>query len=327
MSERNAFVTGAAGFIGSHLTDRLLEDGWNVTGIDSFEDYYPRALKERNLIGALNHRAFQLIEANLLDLLDASKRDRITGSLASADAVFHLAAQAGVRASWGTAFRTYTDNNVLATQALLEECLRTEVDRVVYASSSSVYGDIDVLPMCEDAICRPHSPYGVTKLAAEHLCRLYHRNFDLSTVSLRFFTVYGPRQRPDMAFHKFMRAMLEGRPIEIYGNGTQTRDFTFVSDIVDGIIAAALAPPKDVEGEVFNLGGGSRVSLSHAVDVLAKATDTTTAAERGDVQPGDVQNTSASLDKSRKILDYSPKVSLQDGLATEAEWMKTLIAS
>ena len=228
-------VTGAAGFIGSMLVDRLLQEGHDVVGVDSFEDYYARCFKEGNIAAALTSPRYRMVEANILRLAEAREAESLTDLVDWADVVYHLAAQAGVRASWGTSFATYTDNNVLASQLMLESAKTTGVGAFVYASSSSVYGDTDEFPMREDAKCRPFSPYGVTKLAGEHLCQLYWRNFSLPTVSLRFFTVYGPRQRPDMAFHKFIRAMLADEPIEVYGDGHQTRDFTFIRDIVDGL--------------------------------------------------------------------------------------------
>lgn len=319
MSSRTALVTGAAGFVGSHLSDRLLADGWTVVAVDSFEDYYDRRFKERNLVSARAHARFELIENDILSLAESGE---LAALCARVDAVFHLAAQAGVRASWGKDFDIYARNNILATQVLLETCRHNGNPRVVYASSSSVYGDTAVLPMREDAACWPHSPYGVSKLAAEHLCRLYHRNFGLPTVSLRFFTVYGPRQRPDMAFHKFARTLLEGGSLDIFGDGTQTRDFTYVSDIVQGLVLALDAP----SGAVFNLGGGSRVTLAEAIEALGAAAGVEAAFARGDVQPGDVKDTSAWLENSRDILHYAPEVSLADGLAAEVAWMREIMA-
>src|SRR5687767_12288155 len=226
-----ALVTGAAGFIGSHLSARLIAQGATVTGLDCFTDYYPRALKERNLRD-LRGPGFTLVESPIAETNLDALLDGITH-------VFHLAAQAGVRKSWGRDFRVYTVNNVEATQVLLEACVAKPIERLVYASSSSVYGDRVTLPMREDALPQPVSPYGVTKLAAEQLCYLYYVNHGVPAVSLRYFTVYGPRQRPDMGFHIFLRAALLGTPITVYGDGEQTRDFTFVADAVGATIAAA----------------------------------------------------------------------------------------
>jgi nucleoside-diphosphate-sugar epimerase len=207
MTRRTALVTGAAGFIGSHLSCRLIAEGWTVVGVDSFEDYYPRAYKDRNVSALMESDAFTMHEMNLLSLREPGSTGAalLRKCVGDADAVFHMAAQAGVRNSWGTAFDIYTDNNVLVTQLLLEVAKSEGIGRFIYASTSSVYGDTDVLPMREDAVCRPYSPYGVSKLAGEHLSRLYWRNFGVPVVAVRFFTVYGPRQRPDMAFHRFIR--------------------------------------------------------------------------------------------------------------------------
>jgi nucleoside-diphosphate-sugar epimerase len=324
MSPKKVLVTGVAGFIGSHLAERLLAEGNEVIGVDSFEDFYPRELKEANLAAFREHPAFRFVEANILELgREASGGDAWGVAAAQISGVVHLAAQAGVRDSWGTSFDIYTTNNVLATQVLLERFKGTAIDRFVYASSSSVYGDTDVFPMREDARCEPFSPYGVTKLAAEHLAKLYWRNFGLPTVSLRFFTVYGPRQRPDMAFSRFARALLEGRELEVYGDGRQTRDFTYIDDIVDGIMLALEGPP----GGVFNLGGGSRVSLLEAIDVLGKAAGVEPRVELRDKQAGDVRDTSASLDLAWDVLGYSPKVPLDEGLAAEVAWMRELLGT
>jgi nucleoside-diphosphate-sugar epimerase len=220
-----ALVTGGAGFIGSHLASALLDRGAEVTALDCFTDYYPRFIKEANLAVNLGRPGFQFIEgsiqhADLPALLDGKTH------------VFHLAAQAGVRKSWGGDFRIYTDHNVDATQNLLEACVGRPLHRFVYASSSSVYGDNASIPMRETALPQPVSPYGVTKLAAEQLCYLYFVNYKVPATSVRYFTVYGPRQRPDMAFHRFIKAALRGDPLTLYGDGEQTRDFTFVTDAV-----------------------------------------------------------------------------------------------
>jgi len=305
-------VTGAAGFIGSHLSDRLLADGYAVVGIDSFEDYYPRAIKEANLAGARANPAFMLHEANILDLAaeaapggpEASGVDgsALAALLRDCACVYHVAAQAGVRASWGSSFEVYTRNNVLATQQLLEACVAAAVPKVIYASSSSVYGDQDELPLREDMVPRPRSPYGVTKLAGEHLCGLYHANHGLDAVALRFFTVYGPRQRPDMGFHKFITAMLKGREIVIYGDGTQTRDFTYVDDIVEGLVLAQKAPA----GAVMNLGGGNRVSLLEAIATLGELAGTEPKLIRQGVEAGDVRDTWARVSRAVELVGYAP---------------------
>jgi UDP-glucose 4-epimerase len=316
-----ALVTGCAGFIGSSLTDRLLAEGWEVIGLDSFEDYYDRALKQANLREALENPAFRLIEEDLVGL---AAQDPAAGSatslyevVSSVEHVYHLAAQPGVRGSWGRNFETYARNNVLATQVLLECAKDVGVGAFVHASSSSVYGETDVLPMHEEAECRPFSPYGVTKLASEHLARLYARNFGVPTVSLRFFTVYGPRQRPDMAFNKFVRAVLEDRPIEVYGDGSQTRDFTFISDIVDGLTAA----PAARAGSVLNLAGGCRISLSGALEVLASVVGREIRMERSPAQAGDVPDTWASVERAHAEIGFEPTVDLETGLAAEYRWL------
>lgn len=315
-------VTGSTGFIGSHLCDRLLADGHDVVGIDSFEDYYPRSLKEANIAAALNSPRFALLESSILDLAasDASELGAVNNLaevLAGASCVYHLAAQAGVRASWGSTFEVYTRNNVLATQRVLEACLAVGVPKVIYASSSSVYGNQDVLPLAESMRCVPRSPYGVTKLAAEHLCGLYHANYGLDTVALRFFTVYGPRQRPDMAFHKFARALLEGKEIVVYGDGRQTRDFTFVSDIVEGLSRARLAPA----GAVMNIGGGNRVSLDEAIGVLGRVAGIEPRFSLHDTAAGDVRDTWADVSLAAELIGYAPAVPLEVGLEREYEWV------
>src|SRR6266487_1841791 len=220
-------ITGVAGFIGSNLAERLLADGHEVVGIDAFLDYYPRCIKEQNIENIRSYRRFTFIEGDLLELSLAPLLDGV-------DYILHKAAQAGVRASWGSSFSIYADCNILATQRLLDTLLTTgqQIKRFVYASSSSVYGNAEVLPVSEATTPQPISPYGVTKLAGEHLCQLYHHNFGIPTVALRYFTVYGPRQRPDMAFHRFCKAIIQHQPLGIYDNGEQTRDFTYISDVI-----------------------------------------------------------------------------------------------
>src|SRR3954452_21495492 len=255
-----ALVTGCAGFIGSHLVESLLEDGHDVLGVDCFNDNYGRAQKLRNLERALDWDGFEFVPIDL-------SRGQLTELVAETDVVFHLAAESGVRPSWGGRFEQYVRNNVTATQHVLEAVHACGGRRVVYASSSSVYGQAQSFPTAEDALPAPFSPYGVTKLAGEHLAMLYAGNHGLDCVALRYFSVYGPRQRPDMAFRRFAAAALEGRPLEVYGDGGQTRDFTFVADIVAATRAAAEAP--GVAGQVINVGGGSRARLDEAIEILS----------------------------------------------------------
>ena len=313
-------VTGCAGFIGSSLCDRLLADGQTVIGIDSFEDYYARSQKEANLAAARSSPRFTLVEANLLDLAAASAeggRTRLEDLFAGADCVYHLAAQAGVRASWGSSFEVYTRNNVLATQRVLEACVAAGIPKVIYASSSSVYGDQAVMPLVETMRPEPRSPYGVTKLAGEHLCGLYHANYGVDTTALRFFTVYGPRQRPDMAFNKFIRALLEDREIAIYGDGTQTRDFTYIDDIIEGLVRSRRAPA----GVVMNLGGGHRVSLSETIATLGRIVGVEPKLRMQGAEKGDVRDTSADITRAAQLIGFQPATGLEAGLAREVDWL------
>jgi nucleoside-diphosphate-sugar epimerase len=307
-----AVVTGAAGFIGSHLVESLLADGREVTGVDAFTDYYAREVKEKNLAAARDHGTFRLVEGRLQDM-------DLADILDGAAEVYHLAAQAGVRASWGRDFGIYTDNNVLATQRLLEAAGPAGAGRIVYASSSSVYGDAAELPLRETAACRPVSPYGVTKLAAEHLGALYHSNLGLPVVSLRYFTVYGPRQRPDMAFHRFLKAARDRTPIQLYGDGRQTRDFTFVSDIVAATRAAAVSGRP---GRVYNVGGGERVALSDVIDRIGRVTGRPLEVVRQDAQKGDMRDTSADTSAAAADLGFHSTVTLEEGLEREWHWIR-----
>ena len=307
-----ALVTGAAGFIGSTLCDTLLAAGHDVVGIDCFIDYYPRALKERNLIAARASPRFRFLEASLVD---APLADLLRG----VDVVYHQAAQAGVRASWGDDFRIYSDNNVFATQRLLEASRAASLRKFVYASSSSIYGDTDDLPMRETSRPQPVSPYGVTKLAAEHLTWLYWKNYGLPTVSLRYFTVYGPRQRPDMAFHRFIKAVLTGDRIRLFGDGAQSRDFTYVDDIVAANLAAAT---NDVAGQVFNVGGGSRTTVNEVIASIGAIVGRAPVVENLEVQKGDVRHTAADTSRARAELGYVPRVPLRTGLEREVAWVR-----
>jgi UDP-glucuronate 4-epimerase len=307
-----ALVTGGAGFVGSHLSEQLLATGADVLAIDSFTDYYPRAIKERNLAGLRGQAGYRLIEA---DLNAVDLREVLTGITH----VFHLAAQAGVRKSWGRDFQTYTTLNVDATQRLLEACVGLPIERVVYASSSSVYGDAVEMPMREDAMVQPVSPYGVTKLAAEHLCHLYYVNHAVPTVSLRYFTVYGPRQRPDMGFNRFFSALLDNRPVVQFGDGRQTRDFTFIADIVTATADAAV---HGVPGRVYNIGGGSRVSLGDVFEMIARVSGRRLEIAHQPAQKGDMRDTFADTSRARADLGFQPSVDLETGLRTMFTWME-----
>ncbi len=310
-----SLVTGVAGFIGSHLAERLLADGHDVVGIDNFLDNYPRAFKEKNLSALAGRPRFEFFAEDLLDV-DLKKL------LRDVSCVFHLAGQPGVRSSWGKEFSRYTENNIRATQRLLEAAKELKLEKFVYASTSSVYGDTADLPMREDGGTRPVSPYGATKLAAEHLCYLYWRAYGVPTVSLRFFTVYGPRQRPDMFFHILMRALLRGEAVPLFDDGEQTRDFTFSADIVEGVMAAARYPGK---GEVFNLGGGSEISLVKAIVLIEKIAGRRAKLERFDRQKGDVRHTRARLDQAMEKLNYAPKVGLEEGLTAQWDWLRAAL--
>jgi UDP-glucuronate 4-epimerase len=308
-----ALVTGCAGFIGSHLTESLLADGWEVRGVDCFNDNYDVRDKHANLAVARDHDGFSLVTANLA----AGDAEPL---LAGCDAVFHLAAEPGVRSSWGQGFARYLRNNVAATQRLLEGAARRPGTRLVYASSSSVYGESETLPTPEDATPQPLSPYGVSKLAAEQLCQLYHANHEVDAVALRYFSVYGPRQRPDMAFRRFCEAAVARSPIEIFGDGRQTRDFTYVGDIVAATRAAAVA--VGVAGGVYNVGGGSRVSLTSTLELLAEIAGRPLDVRRGDRESGDVQDTGADIARARADLAFEPATNLRTGLAAEFEWVR-----
>lgn len=303
-------VTGAAGFIGSHLCERLLADGHEVVGIDSFDDYYDRARKEQHLSSAIEDERFSLIEA---DLVDAD----LSPILRDVEVVYHMAGQPGVRPSWGPHFDRYVQDNIVATQRLLESLRTLPLKRFVFASSSSVYGNAETFPTKETALPRPISPYGMTKLATEHLCFVYMRNFGLPATALRYFTVYGPRQRPDMAFDRFMRAVADGEEIEIFGDGEQTREFTYVSDAVDGTVKAATG---DVVGHVINLGGGSRVTVNRVIDTLEEISGARARRKYLPALPGDPRHTGASINLAREKLTWEPRVSLREGLAKQWEW-------
>jgi UDP-glucose 4-epimerase len=303
-------VTGVAGFIGSSLAQTLLERGEEVVGIDCFLDYYPREIKEKNLTSLRDFSAFTFIEKNINDL-DFKK------ILPGVDGIYHQAAQAGVRSSWGNNFEIYTNNNILATQRILE-AVKGQSIRVVYASSSSIYGETQKIPMQEEDTPCPVSPYGVSKLAGEYLCYLYFKNFGVPTMSLRYFTVYGPRQRPDMAFHRFIKAICNGGEIELYGDGEQTRDFTYIRDAVEANI---LAMERGTPGKVYNIGGGANVSMNHIIIRMEHILDKKARIRRLERQKGDVSHTYADTTRARKELGFAPKTGMDQGLAQEAEWL------
>lgn len=301
-------VTGCAGFIGSTLTDRLLNDGHEVIGIDCFTDYYPPVIKRENIESALRHSNFTFIQEDILRM----------ATFPHVDVVFHLAAQAGVRASWGSDFFIYTRNNIEATQILLEWYKASDLKKFVYASSSSVYGDVP-LPMREERRLQPVSPYGVSKLAAEYLCYLYWKNFKLPTVSLRYFSVYGPRQRPDMAINKFVNAIFQNKSIIVFGDGCQTRDFTYVSDVVDANIRAATS---SVTGDVFNIGGGSRISVIGLIREIEKYSGKNAQIQYAESQKGDVNDTLAEISKAQKYIGWTPEVSISNGIKDYIDWYR-----
>lgn len=303
-------VTGAAGFVGSHLSALLLEGGERVRAVDAFTDYYERERKQRNLADVIEDPRFELLEADLVEAdLDAL--------LDGVDVVYHLAGQPGVRPSWGRDFSIYTRQNILATQALLEAARRFPLRKVVYASSSSVYGNAETYPTSETLRPQPISPYGVTKLAAEHLCELYRTNFGVPTASLRLFTVYGPRQRPDMAFSRLVRIAVEGGTFELFGDGTQTRDFTYVGDVVRAFRDAAASEWLGVA----NVGGGSRTSMNDVIETLVGLAGPIDV-RRGPSQPGDVAHTGADIRVAADGFGYAPRTSLRDGLAAMVEWAR-----
>lgn len=311
MSERVALVTGAAGFIGSHLCARLVRDGWRVRGVDCFTPYYDPAQKERNVAGLAREPRFEL---KRVDLGGADLR----GLLDGVDTAWHLAAQAGVRGSWGRSFAEYTAQNINATQRLLEAAVGSGLRCFVCASSSSVYGEAPTYPMPEDGPLRPISPYGVTKLAAEHLARLYALAHGVPTVSLRYFTVYGPRQRPDMAFHRFFRAILGGEDLTLFGDGSQTRDFTFVDDVTE---ASLLAAEHGKPGAVYNISGGSRTTVQEAIRMMERITGKTARVVRFPGQSGDPHDTGGDSSRAREQLGFHPRVGLEEGLGRMADWM------
>ncbi len=310
-SSERVLVTGCAGFLGSQLAQRLLDAGAEVIGVDCFTDFYPRPIKERNVAPLREYPSFELRELDLA----SSPLDEI---LEQAESVYHLAAQAGVRGSFGDGFDTYLQDNVRGTQRLLEAMVRHPVDSFVYASSSSVYGNAASFPTAETAERTPVSPYGMTKCATEDLAGVYRRIHGIPAVGLRYFTVFGPRQRPDMAFSRFITAGLAGDPITVLGDGMQVRDFTYVDDVLDATLAASR---RGRHGAVYNIGGGTPVTLLATIHVLEELIGRSIAIEHRDSARGDARQTSADTSLAQKDLDFSPSVSLEEGLARQVEWV------
>lgn len=310
-------VTGCAGFIGSHVAARLIKEGHEVMGVDDFDVYYSRSQKEKNLLPILLSPQFKLVEDNLSTMA-------LIKVLKGMEAVVHLAAQPGVRGSWGASFHRYVTNNLQVTQKLLEESKGNKLKRFVYASSSSVYGDVGEV-LNEDMMCRPRSPYGVTKLAAENLCQLYHQEYRMPAVSLRFFSVYGPGQRPDMAFNRFCHSILHDAAVSIYGDGQQVRDFTYVDDVVETITAALTV--EEAVGQVVNVGGGSPATLLEALTLLEEISGKSCPRTFLERQKGDVMSTRADTAKLERIFGTKPKTTLREGLARQWEWMQKFVQS
>ncbi len=307
-------ITGAAGFIGSNLTHTLLKKGFKITGVDNFSKYYSRKIKENNLKPLLKNKNFSFLN------LDLSKNGLIK-NLPPSPIVIHLAAQPGVRASWGKSFNIYTRDNIIATQNILEWSVQNEVDKFIFSSSSSIYGDTDTLPMDErKSSLNPISPYGSTKLMGESLCYIYKTNFGLNTINLRFFSVYGPGQRPDMAFFRIISAALTGSDFTLFGDGKQTRDFTYVKDIIKGIEGALKVNIK--KHYTFNLGGGHRVNMNQVIELISAISKKNINIKKITFQKGDVKNTLSRNTLAKKYLEYKPSFSLEDGLKSQVKWMK-----
>lgn len=302
-----ALVTGCAGFLGSHLAEALLASGWNVVGVDSFSDYYARSLKERNVARLRGTKGFQMRELDLAE-------HELDGLLDGIEVVFHLAAQPGVRGSFGAGLETYLARNVRATQRLLSQASRADLDAFVYASSSSIYGDQPRYPVTEDAAPAPVSPYGATKVMTEQLAGAYWRAHGVPVVGLRYFTVYGPRQRPDMAFSRFVKCALGRRPIPVLGDGRQAREFTYVDDVVAATMAAA---EHGERGGVYNIGGGEPVSVLEAIALLEALVGHPLLIEFGPAGRGDPRLTHADVRRAQRDLGFEARTGLRDGLARQ----------
>lgn len=311
-----AVVTGAAGFIGSTLAERLVAEGHRVLGVDCFTGYYSREQKQSNLAGLQENDLFRLRRIDL-------RTGDLTGLLDGVDTVFHQAGQPGVRHSWSAGFDDYLTHNVLATQRLLEASAPAKLGRFVYASSSSVYGNARSYPTAETDLPRPHSPYGVTKLAGEHLCGLYAANHGVPAVALRYFTVFGPRQRPDMAIHRIIDAALTGDPFKLYGDGEQIRDFTFVDDVVEANLLAGTADLQP--GVVMNVSGGVSVSMNRLIAMVGELVGRQVTVEAGSPRAGDVERTGGSAALANQLLGWSPRHEITSGLKAQVEWHRSRI--
>jgi len=297
-------VTGAAGFIGSQIAKALLERGDEVIGLDCFLNYYPREIKEDRIKPLMDYRGMEFIEDNILSA-------DLQGIVDRADVVIHEAAQPGVRSGWDDSFKSYSRNNIEATQRLLEAAKNAEVKKFIYASSSSVYGNAEEIPTTEDSPTRPICPYAVTKLAGEHLCNIYWENFAFPVVILRHFTVFGPKPRPDMAHTIFSIAILTGKQINMFGDGEQSRGFTYVSDIVDATLAAA---DGQVVNETFNIGGGVTATMNEMIRILEEIIGKKAIVKYTKSWKGDARHTYPDISKAERLLNYKPKVGLEEGL-------------
>lgn len=310
----SCLVTGAAGFIGSHLCEQLLARGHTVIGVDTFIPYYPRALKESNLASFRESPGFTFHEVDL-------RFDELTPLLKNVEVVFHLAAMAGLMRSWSD-FSLYMTCNMEVTQRLLQAACLNGIKHFIHGSTSSVYGRFATGD--EESPLEPVSPYGVTKLAAEHLCRAYARNFDVPLTILRFFSVYGPRQRPDMAYNIFIRALLHDEPITIYGDGEQSRSNTFIADCVQGVLLAFEKRAQSI-GNTFNLGGGEVVTINGVLEILAELTGKSPRVVFAQARPGDQRHTAANINKAQCLLGYTPGTSVMRGLREQVEWQRNLL--
>jgi UDP-glucuronate 4-epimerase len=308
-------VTGGAGFIGSHVAEKLVADGHHVTIFDDFNDFYAPEIKRRNIASLLSRENVTLIEA---DICDSTALDSFFGEN-KVDQIVHLAARAGVRPSLQQPL-LYSRVNVLGTQNLLESARKFGVKKFIFGSSSSVYGVNQKIPFSEsDPIFQPISPYAATKLAGEALCHVYHHLYEIDIVCLRFFTVYGARQRPDLAIHKFTRAIAAGMPIEVFGDGSARRDYTYIDDILQGVLAAA---ERNFGYEIINLGESETTELTKLIQLIEKSLGKKAKIQRLPPQPGDVPVTFADIAKARKLLGYNPQTKIEDGIPKFVEWFR-----